>query len=457
VPGSGQRRPRAVRVFLGPVEIAGYYRALEQGLRNIGIEATAVDRGDHPYRYGADSARPPGIVRPAIFARRQLARGGPAAAFWRLAARAAWLSVFIWAVWRFDVFVFGFGESFFRLRDLPILKVLGKRIVMVFHGSDLRPPYMDGPTMGEGSGRSIAECAAIAARRKQRVRHLERYVDAVISHPLYSHFLERPYVRALAIGLPLSDIPEVLGRPTAPAGRVRILHSPSHPQAKGTPRVREAVQTLVAEGLPIDYVEVSGQPNAVVLRELLDADLVVDQLYSDTPMAGFATEAASVGRAVIVGSCDWAEILRAIPADEVGPVLACDADGVEDAIRALVTDAAKRRELGDRARAFVTAHAASTAVAQRFMQVLDGAVPPDWVCLPSDCRHLCGAGMPSDRVRRVVRDLVTEFGQDSLQLRDKPELQASLVHWAFSRGAPDASAPASMDVRAGGDAHVTEG
>lgn len=431
-PGSRQRRPHAPRVFLGPVEIAGYYRALEQGLRSIGIEATAVDRSDHPHRYGADSARPPRLVRPAIFARRRLAQGGPAAAFWKQANRAAWLAVFIWAIWRFDVFVFGFGESFFRLRDLRILKILGKRIIMVFHGSDLRPPYMDGPTMGEGSGRSIAECAAIAVRSKQRVRHLERYADTVISHPLYSHYLERPYVRALAIGVPLLDIPQVVERPAMPDGRVRILHSPSHPLAKGTPRVREAVDALVAQGLPIDYVEVSGQPNAVVLRELLKADVVVDQLYSDTAMAGFATEAASVGRPVIVGSCDWAEIRRVIPEDEVGPVLACDADGVEDAIRALVTDATLRRELGDRARSFVAIHADSTAVAQRFMQVLDDAVPPDWVCLPSDCRHLCGAGLPGNRVREVVRALVDGHGREALQLGDKPELESSLINWAFA-------------------------
>jgi hypothetical protein len=298
---------------------------------------------------------------------------------------------------------------------------------------------MDGPTMGEGSRLSIAECADLSARKKKRVRYIERYADTVISHPLYSHFLERPYVRALAIGVPLLKVPDDIAPRSSRKAMIRILHSPSHPAAKGTTRVREAIRALNDDGLAIDYVEISGQPNAVVLKELLRADIVVDQLFSDTPMAGFATEAASVGRPIVVGSCDWDEIRRAIPETEAGPVFACDAEGVEEAVRTLVTDAELRRELGKRARAFVVRRSDATAVARRFLQVIVGDVPADWICRPSECRHLCGAGMPSELVRSVVRDLVGGFGRASLQVADKPELQATLIAWAFSETGTEAA------------------
>ena len=348
------------------------------------------------------------------------------------------MPLFIWALLRCDVFVFGFGESFFRLHDLPILKLLGKRVVMVFHGSDLRPPYMDGPTMGGASSRSIADCLQLTRQLKRKAQTAERYADVIVSHPLFSHFLERPYVRFLAVGLPVLELPaEVRTRTSRPSG-IRVLHSPSDPAVKGTLLIREAVNQVIAEGVEIEYVEVSGQPNAVVLRELQLADVVIDQLYSDTPMAGFAAEAASVGCPAIVGSCDWEEIRRAMPAREVGPVQASDAEHLAEAIRILASDPTARHDLGDRARAFAVERDDPSRVAQRFREIIDDRIPADWYSDPADCRHLCGAGLPAERVREVVRDLVARHGRASLELADKPVLEAQLVEWASAAPAGQA-------------------
>ena len=54
------------------------------------------------------------------------------------------------------------------------------------------------------------------------------------------------------------------------------------------------------EGLPLEYVEIVGQPNDIVLAEIARSAFVIDQLYSDTPMAGFAAEAARLGKPAIV-------------------------------------------------------------------------------------------------------------------------------------------------------------
>ena len=44
--------PRMPRVFVGPVEIAGYYSGLAAALRDLGVDAVAVDLSRHPFRYG---------------------------------------------------------------------------------------------------------------------------------------------------------------------------------------------------------------------------------------------------------------------------------------------------------------------------------------------------------------------------------------------------------------------
>ena len=55
---------------------------------------------------------------------------------------------------------------------------------------------------------------------------------------------------------------------------------------KGTPEIRRAVAKLIAEGWPLDYVELSGVPNAEVLRQIRAA---VDALQSNLPGAVVVT------------------------------------------------------------------------------------------------------------------------------------------------------------------------
>ena len=62
------------------------------------------------------------------------------------------------------------------------------------------------------------------------------------------------------------------------------------------------------------------------------ADLVVDQLYSDVPCAGLATEAAALGRPAVVGGYAGEELARWYPADRRPPTEYTHPDGLEAAI-----------------------------------------------------------------------------------------------------------------------------
>jgi hypothetical protein len=76
-----------------------------------------------------------------------------------------------------------------------------------------------------------------------------------------------------------------------------VLRNP-HPVLKGTASIRAMVERLSARGLAVELVTIEGRPNAEVMRAMRDSDLVVDQLYSDTPMA-VRDRGASLGRAVL--------------------------------------------------------------------------------------------------------------------------------------------------------------
>jgi hypothetical protein len=421
---------RAPRIFLGLIEVGGYYRHLAMGLEALGAQATYADLGAHPFAYGTPSSEwAIGFAR--AVRQRRVAATGAALVFWRAAYAMACLLLLAWAVPRHDAFVLGFRTSFFRLRDLPLLRRLGKRIIMVFHGSDARPPYMDGADMDPDAGRSIRDCAALARIKRREIRHLERHVDLVVAAPLYAHWFSRRVVGFHQVGIPqppLSTYPDVVAEPTGPT--LRVLHAPSNPFVKGSARIRQVVEGLAAAGIPIELVELRGVPNAAVMAELPYCHFVIDHLYSDIPMTSFVAEAARHGRPAVLGGYGWEALKELEPGSELPPVELCHPDDLEMAVRRLATDADHRRRLGAAARRFVETWAAER-VAERFVEMLEGRVPPSWLLNLAGLRYVQGVGLAEPAARDIVRRLIETEGVTALQLDDRPALREAFT--AFAR------------------------
>jgi hypothetical protein len=189
---------------------------------------------------------------------------------------------------------------------------------------------------------------------------------------------------------------------------------------------------LQAKGCEIEFVEITGQPNAVVLRELEKCDFVVDQVYSDIPMASFATEAAFYGKPAVVGGYGWNPLRRSMPPESFPPIHACEPEKIESAIERLVGDVEYRLDLGRRARAFVIGNWNAKTVAAKYLQLIDGEIPPEWRADPHGLRHLLGGGLPKDIVRAMVAGVVAHGGPSALQLDDKPELRDAFLRFAES-------------------------
>jgi glycosyltransferase involved in cell wall biosynthesis len=349
----------------------------------------------------------------------------------------------LWVISRFDVIILGAGSSFFGLRELPLLRLLGKKVIYTLHGTDARPPYIDGffdPVQyGLASLESIdtpdrprllAKAHAIVTRKRaQAVRRIERNVAFVVCAPGYSHFLSRPYVNFYAIGLPTVAPAEFSPPRPVDDGRVRILHAPSHLAGKGTESIRAAIEALIAEGLPIDYTEISGQPNLAVFSAIQCCDFVVDQLYSDTPMAGFAAEAAFLGKPAVVGSYYSHRGQVDISPDYMPPSLWCHPESIQDGIRELVTDESKRKRLGIAAHEFVTSRWTPIAVARNLLRILRGRVD-EWMINPAEVENLHGCGLPDQVAREQVAAVIYHEGMAMLGLAHNPGLERRYLEFS---------------------------
>ena len=433
--GGRARRAGRPRVFIGPVEIAGHYAGLARGMREIGIDAVAVDLSGHPFRYDADRPSSRVVRLATAVAARSRRPGGVRAvkALWRPLETLARVVLLAWSLGRFDAFVFGFGTTILYGHELPLLRALGKRMVFVFNGSDARPSYVDGADMAASLGRTADDCIRMTRRKKATLLRIERYAHAVVSQPAFSHFFERPVVDFFRMGIPSMPQATATGSRAAD-GEIRILHSPSNPEVKGSARIRQVVEELIAAGLPLRLIELRGVPNAVVRTEIERADLVIDQLYSDAPMVGFATEAAHAGVPAIVAGYAWPELRRTYPGDQMPPVEQAHPDELAAAVRRLAEDEEHRRSLGARARRFVRETWAPARIAERYLAVLGGQIPLDWLYDPRALRYVRGVGLTEERARALVRSVIERGGRGALHLADKPALEQAFVDFAHGDG-----------------------
>jgi glycosyltransferase involved in cell wall biosynthesis len=424
-----------MRVFVGFREVAGYYTNLVEGFRAIGVNCTLALLHPHRFQYREKAnLRFLYVVRKLFGVFDRLNRKGLARKIARLVLGAIvivhMIPLFVWAIVRHDAFVFESRSSFFSYLELPILKWLKKKVIFVFHGSDVRPPYLDGANMWEDG---VLNCIRRARHYKKRARIIEKYADAVVCYTAISHFLEKPFIQWTKIGFPYMG--RGLACPTCRTADsiIRVLHCPSVLKAKGTYEIRETVQRLLSKGIDFEYTEISGRPNEEVLKEMATSDLLVDQVYADAPMGAVSVEAGWHGCPSIIAGYYVEESKSELRPEETPPTIYCHPDSLEQTLEKLITDGRLREDFGRRLQAFVRTNWAVTEVAERYLRILRGDVPRDWYFNPLDLRYVKGAGAPEAQIRNWIRATVETGGKQALQLPDKPVLLKGLLSFADIR------------------------
>ncbi len=186
------------------------------------------------------------------------------------------------------------------------------------------------------------------------------------------------------------------------------------------------------KGYQIEYIEITGRPHHEVIEQLASCDFVVDQVYSDTPLAGFAAEAAWFGKPAVVGGYYAEYIQKDYALEDIPPSLFCHPDKIMAAIEQLIKDENYRVELGKKAQEFVRTRWTSKEVAKRYMKIIENNIPTNWIFDPYNVYYLQGYGFPEDKSKEIIRTLIEKFGVESLCIADKPKLEQKYIEYAFN-------------------------
>jgi len=267
---------------------------------------------------------------------------------------------------------------------------------------------------------------------KKRVAFQERYSDFCINSPFSAQFHSRPFINWFSLGIPCAVTPIDVRELPDVRRPVRIMHAPSRPEAKGSQLIRKIIANIQSKDIEIEYVEILNQPNSVVLAELKRCDFVVDQTYSDTPMAVFAAEAAALGKPAVVGGYAAGVLSTYVSRDDMPPSMFVHPDDLESAIHKMVVDAEFRQEMGRRAYDFIARRWSRDVVAGRYLRLLSGDVPNSWWYDPADIRYVHGAAIPEKHARRLVATMVENYGPSSLQISENEGLVKAFVRFGKS-------------------------
>jgi hypothetical protein len=434
-----------MKVFIGPHEIAGYYSNLSKGFKALNVPCDYITYNQHKYGYGGETKKPKLLIILDKLTRISNKRDGIfrfiLSLLFRFFCEVIRLIIALKIIFSYDVFIFGFGKSLMRNNiDLIFLKFLKKRVISnLSHGAEARPTFIDGGYQSfEGNRINISLLKKYNSRNNKVVSFHQKYAFAVIGAPFStSHFAVKPFINSLMIGIPYHNYKLTLKNNNYDSSQkssniINILHSPSHAAAKGTKIIINAIERLKEKGLNINLLSLQNASNDQVINAILKCDFVVDQVYSDLPMAGLATEAAFFGKPSIVAGYRLEELRQLIPQEKWPPSKICHPDNIQEAIEELTLNAGIRLKLGESAKLFVKTQWHPTIVAQKYLQIIHNNIPEEWLVEPSLINYIEGCGLSLEQSKANILDMVSSFGDSSLELCTRPNLKKAFLDFSRS-------------------------
>ncbi|MBN2452719.1 MAG: glycosyltransferase family 4 protein [Candidatus Omnitrophica bacterium] len=285
---------------------------------------------------------------------------------------------FISALFKYDVFHFH-SESFFGSRsslDLMILRLFRKKIVFQYWGCDIRLKTISQLSEDHSTCDDCIRICQNSRKLRDNLTHV-KYADFRVyggsdAIRMVPDALYIPLAIDLKYWHPSEVIPSEHRLPEA-KGAVRILHpfenSKARGDQKGTRFIKKAVEELKGEGYNIEFIFVDNVPYEAMKYYYQQADIVVVQLLMGT-YSGVSVEAMAMGKPVVCYLNK--DALRLLPKDN--PIVNANPENIKEALKGLITDKARRVELGIKSRRHIEKYHDALKLAQEYI----GLYNKDW-------------------------------------------------------------------------------
>ena len=347
------RKQGELSILHGMSDIAGQGSYSARGLREIGADATIAVWTRNPFGYPVDID---------LHIDKKKIKRFP----WLFIYSVRLLAFAVKASFRYDVFHFHFSHTLLPFGlDLFWLRLMGKRIIMEFHGSDIRFCYnREKPLYYPYDKLIVFSKTAIRANNK-----VLKYADTVITHDeeLRKHIPhDNLYITPLRIDIN-RFAPEY---PQKEKKSIIIVHAPSNFIGKGSKYVIESVEKLKKK-YDVEFILVQNKTQEEAFELYRKADIIVDQLCAGT-YGVFAVEAMAMGKPVIAYVSE--EVHKTFP-DSL-PIVNATIENLTDKLETLICDGNRRYQLGVAGRKYVEEYHDYRKVARMQMDIYENKIVP---------------------------------------------------------------------------------
>ncbi len=340
-----------MRILHLPINIASQITTTVRALRDIGTEARGLAlSGIITSNTGIEmlpsqlSGR--GVQRVVVATQRQI----------KILGAIQWADVVHWH----------FQSGLRGALDVQWAKLLGKKRVIEFWGSDIRIPEIemaDNPYYAAAFPQS--EYRDLESRSRSyaiQSKFASLGVIPIVADAQMRSYLRPdlfPQVHQVRQRIYLPDYTVQLPSPSLACPR--LVHSPSAPIIKGTPAIKAAVEQLQAN-YAFDFQLIQGMPHQQAQQIMRECDIFIDQLVLGVHGLA-ALEAMAYGKPVVCYIKP--SMLSTYPPDL--PIVNATPETLPAVLADLLGDGNRRYELGQRGRAYVEKYHDAHQVAKQLL------------------------------------------------------------------------------------------
>ena len=313
-----------LRVIHGTMEIANQMYTMTEGLKKLGVNAKTLNYYPNYLGYKSDMELNVNLFKDINKANRETKK---------LATKI---------ISQNDVFHFHFGTSLtLDYSDLPLLKELGKKVVMQYWGSDVRlyskavklNPYAKVKDMNEEG-------------IKRKLEYISKFIpNCIVDYELAEYvkdFHSNIHYTRAAIDLSKYKFIESTSNK-----RLLIVHAPTAPEYKGTPYILKAIQELKTK-YDFDFKLIQGMSHDDAIKIYEKADVIIDQLLAGI-YGLFAIESMAMGKPVISFISDFFR-------EKYGgnmPIISANINNIKEKLEYIIKNKDMLKEIGAKSREYV--------------------------------------------------------------------------------------------------------
>lgn len=331
-----------LRILHGPVDIAGQASTICKAQKKIGYKSELIVYNSSVYQYYYD-------INLNLDKKNML-------------LKILTLGINFLSCLKYDVYHFHYGRSLLPYNlDLPILKLLKKKIIMNYWGSDI----LQSDLAINFTEFSLDDLEKIYPNLKnEKIRNKIKRIDKIVNKSLVGDFSLLPYSpnsMVIRQAIELEYIPFIKAKKNN--SKIIIVHAPTNRKIKGTEFIISAVEKLSSEISNIELIIVEHKPHSEAIEIYKKADIIVDDILQG-PYGIFAIECMALGKPVL---CHIHKNL--VSYYEELPIINTSPKTIYGDLKKLIENPRKIEEIGRKGREYVEKNHDSIKIAKQLIDI----------------------------------------------------------------------------------------